>query len=164
MEADHPGGITPEADPLDADPHGGRPPPPHDGHVTCYACWEANPHVDRQTPVKTLHCPKLHLRAVTTLLWFSISENSIEDVYVWCDQNAFKGSTFQVVHNWKITFIGLLELIFSSYRASFGTLWIFCVFFYFSYILYGQTPEADSDLVVVSIEFSLCFETFGLYV
>ena len=36
------------------------------GHVTCDACWEANPHppVDRQTPVKTLPYPKLHLWAV----------------------------------------------------------------------------------------------------
>ena len=37
-------------------------PPPH---VTCDACWEGNPRpMDRQTPVKTLPCPKLRLRAV----------------------------------------------------------------------------------------------------
>ena len=45
----------------------GQSPPDSDspGHVTCDACWEANPHpVDRQTPVKTLPCPKLRLRAV----------------------------------------------------------------------------------------------------
>ena len=34
------------------------------GHVTCDACWEANPHPRGQTPVKTLPCPKLHLRVV----------------------------------------------------------------------------------------------------
>ena len=41
---------------------GGRPL----GHVTCDAWWEANPPpaVDGQTPVKTLSCPELRLRAV----------------------------------------------------------------------------------------------------
>ena len=42
--------IPPEADPP--------------AHVTCDACWEANPTLDRQTPVKTLPCPKLCLWAV----------------------------------------------------------------------------------------------------
>ena len=46
--------------PLEADPS--------PGHVTCDACWEANPPVDRQTPVKTLPCPKPRLRAVINKL------------------------------------------------------------------------------------------------
>ena len=39
-------------------------PPP--GHVTCDACWEANPStpIDRQTPVKTLPFSKLRLRVL----------------------------------------------------------------------------------------------------
>ena len=58
--------TPPDADlqmhtPLYADSPGWRPP----GHVTCDACWEANPSpIDRQTIVKTLPCPKLGLRAV----------------------------------------------------------------------------------------------------
>ena len=49
--------------PQDRDPSGQRPPP---GHVTCDACWERYPHADRQTPVKTLPCPKLDFRFVPT--------------------------------------------------------------------------------------------------
>ena len=53
--------------PLDAEP----PPPgcrPLPDHVTCDACWEANPPVDRQTPVKTLPCHKPRLRSVKIIL------------------------------------------------------------------------------------------------
>ena len=42
-------------------------PAPKAGHMTCDACWDTtppSPAVDRQTPVKTLTCPKLRLRAV----------------------------------------------------------------------------------------------------
>ena len=34
------------------------------GHVTCVACQDSDPPLDRQTPVKTLPWPKLRLRAV----------------------------------------------------------------------------------------------------
>ena len=47
--------------PLDAEtpPPRGRP-PPDVCHVTCDACWEANPSpLDRQMPMKILPCPKL---------------------------------------------------------------------------------------------------------
>ena len=78
--------LAPDVDlhPLDAVPPGADPPTPvhvtwnacweantpspDTGHVSCDACWEAPPHlVDRQTPVKTLPCPKLCFRAVTSL-------------------------------------------------------------------------------------------------
>ena len=42
--------------------HAGKSTPLDTGHVTCDACWEPY-----QPGVKTLPCPKLRLRAVTTL-------------------------------------------------------------------------------------------------
>ena len=42
------------------------PPPPTEtpSHVTCDACWDRDPRGQTKTPVKTLPCPKLRLRAV----------------------------------------------------------------------------------------------------
>ena len=45
--------------PLDADPQGTDAlDADSPGHVACDVCWEANPHVDRQTPVETFPYPK----------------------------------------------------------------------------------------------------------
>ena len=52
--------------PLDADPP---------SHGTCDTCWEATPMVDRQTPVKTLPCPKLRLR--TVIIFFCIRKTKL---------------------------------------------------------------------------------------
>ena len=79
--------TPPDAAPLDHTPWRQSPPPEADlpwmqttleadpwrqisleaGHVTCDPCLEANPPVNRQTGVKTLPCPKLRLRAITSI-------------------------------------------------------------------------------------------------
>ena len=60
--------------PLDADPH---------GHVTCDACWEANPLPLWTNTLKILPCPKLRLQ--TIIMWFLLSQLRYEGRYCTTD-------------------------------------------------------------------------------
>ena len=65
---------------LDRDPPRQRSP----SHVTCGACWDRDTHLwtESQTGVKTLPCPRLRLRAVTSCVPI-IALTKLHACYVW---------------------------------------------------------------------------------
>ena len=56
--------LDPEADPIDRLPQADRDPTGCKPSPGCRPENDADPRVDRQTPVKTLPCPKLHFDVV----------------------------------------------------------------------------------------------------